>query len=99
MEEGYGGPVWHASAASKQIALPINFLQQCALTALEGVGDASKGQWEEWTGNAYHIRRRLTDQEQARVGEVEDIRGTEEQERRWLAVRPFLPAQYRDYKD
>jgi len=74
-------------------------LRQCALTALDGVGDASKGQWEEWTGNAFHIRRRLTDQEQARVGDTLDIRGTDEQEQRWLAVRPFLPAHYRDHKE
>jgi len=92
--------VWHASAAaSSKIALPQPYLRQCALTALEGVGDANKGQWEEWTGNAYHIRCRLTDQEQSRVGAILDIRGTDEQEKRWLAVRPFLPVQYRDYKD
>ena len=39
----------------------------------------------------YHIRRRLSAAEEARVGPVVDIRGTEEARRRYLAVRGRLP--------
>ena len=44
---------------------------------LSGVGDESQ-EWEEWTGYALHIRRRLTDEEAEPIGEVLDIRGTPE---------------------
>lgn len=56
--------------------------------ALKGVGDASRGEWREWTGRAYHIRRRLSEQEQLLVGPAVDIRGTDEAlERARKAVR------------
>jgi hypothetical protein len=61
------------------------------LTALRGVGDASRGQWDEWTGYAFHIRRRLTAQEQLLVGEVIDYRGTPEFDRRLQLAFPHLP--------
>jgi hypothetical protein len=57
-----------------------------ALGALSGVGDASAGQWHEWTGYAYHVRRRLSLQEMALVGEAVDLRGTEEAMRRYHAT-------------
>ncbi len=91
--------MWHASAA---VLLGFQTdqekLRRCALVALIGVGDETLGQWEEWTGRAYHIRRRLTLLEQKGIGDVKDIRGTAEQERRYQAVRPFLPFGYR-WKD
>lgn len=46
--------------------------------ALSGVGDARLGEWTEWTGRAYHVRRRLTPDEQVEIGEVIDVRGTTE---------------------
>jgi hypothetical protein len=91
MEEGYGGPVWHASAAPLGVTPVASHLRECALAALDGVGDASLGEWEEWTGRAFHVRRRLTDEECAGL-EVVDVRGTDEARRRLAAVRRFLPA-------
>jgi hypothetical protein len=91
MEEGYGGPVWHASAAPFGVVPVRSHLRDCALAALEGVGDASLGEWEDWTGRAFHVRRRLTDEERDGL-EVVDVRGTPEAERRLRAVQRFLPA-------
>lgn len=90
MEEGYGGPVWHASAASTGALTGIGreYLESKAREALDGVGDASAGEWIEWTGIAFHLRRRLTTEEATTVGPVVDVRGTEEARRRmkdaWL---------------
>lgn len=64
------------------------------MKTLEGVGDACAGQWEEYTGKAFHVRRRLTNAEQFLTGPVLDVRGTEEGRRRMNAVRivaPYLP--------
>lgn len=66
-------------------------LRQRCLVALAGVGDPS-AQWEEWTGRAYHIRRRLTPEEQSVTGPVLDIRGTPEAQHRFDAVARELPA-------
>jgi hypothetical protein len=80
---GLGGPVWHASAAASEgWPLGKESLRRFALEALEGVGDANRGEWEEWTGYAFHIRRRLSAEEQEPIGEVVDIRGTPEARRR-----------------
>ena len=93
--------MWHASAASisriRQQSESI--LRSAALRALDGVGDAKLGEWLEWSGYAYHIRRRLTALEAVHIGEVIDIRGTAEAERRRQVVLPFLPIQMRDYKE
>ena len=67
-------------------------LRRIALGALRGVGDVSRGEWEEWTGRAYHVRRRLSAHEQQSVGNVVDIRGTPEAALRLAAVRHLLPA-------
>lgn len=81
--------MWHASTASP--FLTVWELKLCALDALEAVGDQSK-QWEEWTGKAYHIRRRLTPEEQEYVGPVVDIRADrDEVDRRLAPVRHILP--------
>ncbi len=68
-----------------------NFLRRCALDALKGVGDSGLGQWEEWSGFAYHVRRRLTGEEQAGTGDAVDVRGTPEQERIYQEMEPYLP--------
>lgn len=49
---------------------------------LRGVGDPAAGEWREWTGRAFHLRRRLTVREAAEVGPVVDVRGTAEAHRR-----------------
>ncbi len=54
------------------------------------------GQWEEWTGKAFHVRRRLTTEEQEPIGVAVDVRGTSEAVNRINAVRiavRFLPAE------
>lgn len=78
---------------------PQDVLKFVALEALAGVGDHAAGQWEEYSGYAFHLKRRLTIEEQAVTGEAVDIRGTPEQDRRWLAVRKFLPAGFKNYRD
>jgi len=61
-------------------------LYNIARIVLDGVGDQAK-EWSEWTGVAYHIRRRLSAEEQAAVGPAIDLRGTEEAIRRYEACR------------
>lgn len=46
--------------------------------ALAGLGSPRLGEWREWSGTAYHIRRRLTPTEQRHVGPALDIRRTPE---------------------
>ena len=80
------GPVWHASAATRG-GIPIpEILEREALRQLAGVGDPMLGEWREWTGRAFHIRRRLTEAEQQRTGPVADIRRTPEALRRAVAI-------------
>jgi hypothetical protein len=73
---GFGGPVWHASVAGSIIKA---VLEREALRQLEGVGDASLGEWREPGEKAFHVRRRLSAAEQKRTGlTVADIRRTPE---------------------
>ena len=95
---GLGGPVWHASAAPAPSAFALTAQTRCkraALHALDGVGDAELGEWHEWTGAAYHVRRRLSIAEEFHVGAVIDVRGTDEARRRLgrlpAAIRNQLP--------
>jgi hypothetical protein len=69
-----------------------HLLRARALQALAGSGDPALGQWEEWTGRAFHIRRRLTPVEAKTTGPMLDIRGTPEQQRRFDRMRRALPA-------
>lgn len=66
-------------------------LRRFAERALGGVGDAALGEWSNWTGKAFHLRRRLSAEEHAQVGDVVDVRGTEEGERRIAAARRANP--------
>lgn len=74
-------------------------LRQHALASLDGVGDASLGQWEEWSGTAYHIKRRLSAAEQAIVGDAKDIRKTKEADTRRSAALRFLPPHMRNWRE
>jgi hypothetical protein len=76
-----GGPVWHVSIASPGIPIQAE-LRTNAHRQLHGVGDPALGQWEEWTGRAFHLRRRLSDREAVQVGPVVDVRCTPEAMRR-----------------
>jgi hypothetical protein len=61
-----------------------------ALRVLDGLGDPTLGEWREWTGRAFHIRRRLTPAEESVVGPVVDVRGTEDARRRAAELGPIL---------
>lgn len=67
-------------------------LRRMALSALSGVGDETLGQWEEMGKTAFHLRRRLTPDEAAAVGEVVDVRGTPEGDRRRRPFAGLMPA-------
>jgi hypothetical protein len=85
-----GGPVWHASVASHR-GIPIpSVLEMEARRQLTGVGDATLGEWTEWTGKAFHLRRRLSTREQRGVGPVVDIRHTPEAQRRAARLGDML---------
>ena len=103
-----GGPVWQACATPKP-GMPLNeplalALRGWARAALEGVGDASLGEWETWTGRAVHpwtglgyaLRRRLSVVEQDSVGPALDVRGTPEAERRLAVVAQWLPPGWKE---
>jgi hypothetical protein len=84
--------VWHASIAPQGVVLAEATLRRYAYVALTGVGDSKLGEYEEFSGRAFHLRRRLSLVEQADVGHVIDVRGTPEAERRLRPVRHLLPA-------
>ena len=89
MEANYGGPVWHASVAGP--GLGRTQLRNLALGALHGVGAPLLGQWDEWTGRAFHLRRRVRPEEEEIVGGMLDIRGTAAVGERLAPVRAWLP--------
>lgn len=72
-------------------------LKRLALKALEGVGDVSLGEWLEWSGYAYHVRRRCSPEEAEIAGGLCDIRGTPEAVKRFEAIRHVLPPQAIDF--
>lgn len=71
--------------------MPSRILRGVVHRALEGVGNPLAGEWEEWTGKAFHLRRRLRGTEQQAIGEACDLRGTGEAEARFQASLWFLP--------
>lgn len=96
MELNLGGPVWHASIAG--LPMPAR-LEAEAVRQLSGVGNPALGEWREWTGRAFHLRRRLTDREAVRVGPVVDVRRTPEAVRRAQRLGDllrFVPAEVLD---
>lgn len=80
--------MWHVSTSclnpKERLLRPVAFAQ------LAGVGD-SDHEWIEWTGRAFHLRRRLTVYEQEAVGAIVDIRGTPEALQRFENVKGELP--------
>jgi len=90
-----GGLVWHASAAHGSKFR----CHKVAKNSIGGVGDAELGEWHEWSGFAYHVRRRLKPEEELLIGPAIDIRGTHEATNRWNAISiacPWLSAQFND---
>jgi hypothetical protein len=84
------GPVWHASVAPLRPFYGRTLCERRALQALAGLGDPLLGEWREWTGRTFHIRRRLTPAEAEPVGPVRDIRRTPEAAARAAQVGPML---------
>ena len=76
--------------------LPESALEQVARSELAGVGDAELGEWVEWSGYAYHVRRRLTLREQTGIGPAVDVRGTPEAGKRVKAALARLPKVVQD---
>lgn len=87
---GEPGPVWHASVAPLRPFYGKTLCEQRAQAALAGLGAAALGEWREWTGAAFHIRRRLSVVEQARVGPVVDVRRSPEAARRAAGIGDLL---------
>lgn len=85
--------MWHASVAGGSDA---DILELHAELELFEVGDASLGEWRHWSGHAFHIRRRLTSDEEKLVGPVVDVRRTSEARRRLAVVSRYLPLGYRE---
>ncbi len=92
---GFAGPVWHCSVSGD------GDLRFHALQVLKGVGDESLGQWEEDSPKAFHVRRRLSDDERKEAGmlDVCDIRKTVEYGVRRAAMQKYLPPQYADWQE
>jgi len=90
------GPVWHVSVHPLRRFYGATLCGQRAEQALAGLGDPTLGEWREWSGYAYHLRRRLTAAEQNPIGPAIDIRGTPEALRRFEAIpkhlRTYIPA-------
>lgn len=64
------------------------------MNALDGVGDATLGEWEEEGHHGvFHVRRRLSEAEQDafEIWQVRDIRGTEEEVERLRRLLAFAP--------
>lgn len=70
--------------------MPVSLLESAAARALDGVGDASLGEWTQAPRRVFHLRRRLSAAEVAQVGPVRDIRGTPEAGDRLQAMYPWL---------
>jgi hypothetical protein len=66
-------------------------LRGMAYEMLDGFGDKTLGEWVEDRTRAFHLRRRLSPDEQSRIGEAHDCRGTEEAAKRFDAVSAELP--------
>lgn len=92
MQRGFGGPVWHASVSMKSKLVIPNVeseLLDRALRAIQGVGDATLGQWIEPSVSGtpvVHVKRRLTDEEWEGKPWGFDLRHTEEGRARILAA-------------
>lgn len=89
--------MWHASASSLGMPLPTAPLRSLALRALEGVGDAGLGEWEDAGEKVHHVRRRLTPDEEAITGPAMDVRDTVEAITRFAVVQQFIPPAMRDW--
>lgn len=64
-----------------------------ALRAIKLVGDVNAGQWIDYKNPKFvHVRRRLTEKEQAEIGPAVDIRGTQEEATRLEKIDRIMRA-------
>jgi hypothetical protein len=106
MENGYGGPVWHASVAwhDARGLRPVmlltdtqrNEMWRVAGGALVGVGSILLGQWREKLERSLHVKRRLTPDEWGERPWGMDYRGTPEGRERLEHITQWLPPQMRE---
>ena len=89
--------MWHASISDPRRQTSAAGLFDRALDELDGVGDATLGEWREVGDIAVHVRRRLSAEEQATVGPVADIRGSWEATKRINRVRRYLQLPHRNF--
>lgn len=82
--------MWHVSIATRGIPYGRMALEAQAERELAGLGDATRGEWREFTGRAFHLRRRLSAEEELQVGPVRDIRRTPEAQQRARALGKLL---------
>ena len=88
---GFGGSVWHASI--RTFSGDRALARELAIAALADVGDPQAGEWREEGQTAHHLRRRLTQDELRLAGglTVRDIRGTQEERRRFALLFADVP--------
>ncbi len=90
---GFGGPVWHVSVCPQGRRISTRKLALLAHSELFTVGSIASGEWAERTEVALHLRRRLSEREQAIIDPpVLDVRGTEEATIRAARAYAELPA-------
>ncbi len=84
---GFGGPVWHVSVQRRDGHRATKaWLRKRARRALFGVGGARE--WEDFNPRlgVFHLRRRLSDAEEALTGPALDIRESVEANGRYARV-------------
>ena len=89
--------MWHVSISFTKWSMPERY-RRAARAVLDGVGLAAPETewWERGQSGVMHLRRRMTDDEQALAGHPVDVRGTDEEICRAAAIAPYLgltPAQ------
>jgi hypothetical protein len=71
-------------------------LFELATRALRDVGDARLGEWREVGDKAVHLRRRLSLEEAAPIGEACDLRGSAEARLRLWRASQWMHPRYLD---
>lgn len=80
IEKDWGGPVWSAFVGKSPNYNQVlaKELRRAAVVALDGVGNADLGEWEEADDKYFLLRRRLSKVEELVTGPAADIRDTDD---------------------